>query len=102
MALVSLGPSDAGVGRTALVKSLGGEVIRVDLDQPQRIRIEGPLGTTTVAIEHGAASIVESPCPHHLCIRKGRISRTGDWVACIPNGVIVSIEGESDYDGITP
>jgi hypothetical protein len=95
IALVSLNPSDAGVGRTALIKSLGRETFSVNLDRSRRIAVEGPLGTTTIEVGEGTVSIVESPCPHQLCIRKGGISHTGDWVACIPNGVVVSV-------GITP
>jgi hypothetical protein len=102
IALMSLDRSDAEAGKTLSIRSLNGEVLEADLGRPQIIDIEGPLGTTRIAIEEGTARIIESPCPHKLCIKKGRVSRVGDWVACIPNGVVLSVEGRSDYDGITP
>lgn len=40
----------------------------------------------------------ESDCPDHTCIRTGKLKRAGDTAACIPNRVIVVIEGAKNTD----
>jgi len=55
--------------------------------------VEGPLGTTVVVVEDGAASIVSSPCPHRVCVGMGAVNSDGQAVVCVPNRVVVTIEG---------
>ncbi len=57
------------------------------------IKVRGPLGITEVEIDKKSARIIESPCKNKICIRSGAISKPGQWIACLPNRVIVSIEG---------
>jgi hypothetical protein len=101
VSLLLLPEPSGGTGRTVVIKSLKGETLTLDLSRAQTVEVEGLLGTTTISIDHGAVSFIESPCPHKLCIKRGPVSRVGDLVACVPNGVIAMIEGESDYDVIT-
>jgi len=99
--LGSSGPDGAG-GRLLTVKSLKSGILIHDLSQDARLEIEGVLGTTVIVVEGKQAAFMSSPCPHKLCVGKGRIGRAGEWVLCLPNGVIAEISGEGDYDGITP
>ena len=39
----------------------------------------------------GSISFEESDCPHKLCIKAGKISRPGQFAACLPNGIIIKI-----------
>ena len=70
------------------------------LDEHTDIEVSGPLGTTVVHIENGAASIIDSPCKNKLCIAMGAISKNRQWVACLPNNVFVRIQGGSGKDGV--
>jgi hypothetical protein len=79
-----------------------GEMLTLDLGCDQTLYVEGPLGTTSIRIEDRAVTFISSPCPHGLCVSKGSISRAGEWIACLPNGVVARISGRADYDGITP
>jgi hypothetical protein len=99
--LAVAGPRDE-TGRTVVVRSLKGESLVLDLSRRQTVEVEGLLGTTTISIDEGTVRFIESPCPHRLCIKKGPVSRVGDLIACLPNGVVARIAGKSDYDGITP
>ncbi len=63
------------------------------LDQDRVERVRGPLGDTIVVIRDGAARVESSPCPDKLCVLAGAISRPGQWVACLPNKVMVRIGG---------
>jgi hypothetical protein len=66
------------------------------LDAEETIIVSGPLGNTTIEIRDGEAYILHSPCANQTCIAVGPIHRQGQWVACLPNGVFLSIEGEEN------
>ena len=57
-------------------------------------------GTNVLVIENGAAYISEAHCPNKDCItRFGKISRTGQFIYCLPNEIFIEIVGgESDVD----
>lgn len=65
------------------------------MDTTIDIDIPGPLGMTHVHLEGGAAYISESPCPNRTCIAAPPISRPGSWTACLPNRVLIRIDGEA-------
>jgi hypothetical protein len=64
------------------------------LDAETTVRVPGPLGETLVEIADGAVRIISSPCPEKICIKTGRISKPGQWIACLPNRVFISIRGK--------
>ena len=69
------------------------------LSQDRHIALQGPLGETQVEIIAGKVRVISSPCPRKICIGMGEVHRSGDLLACVPNLVIVRIEGEeSTYD----
>ncbi len=70
------------------------------LDKDREIGAGGPLGTTFVHIEGGAAAITDSPCKNKLCISMGAISLADQWIACLPNKVFVRIEGGAKKDAV--
>ncbi|HBE87040.1 MAG TPA: hypothetical protein DDW53_19330, partial [Lachnoclostridium sp.] len=40
------------------------------------------------------ASITEASCPDKVCVRTGKIHRSGELIVCLPNRVVITIEGE--------
>ncbi len=70
------------------------------LSENREIIVEGLIGQTIIHIENGAAHIDDSPCANKTCIASPPISSTGEWSACLPNGVFIRIEGSEDEDGI--
>jgi hypothetical protein len=100
--LLGIGGAGGGSGRTVVVRSLKGETVTQDLGKEAHVEIEGLIGTTEVSIGPEGVAVLESPCPHKICVGKGRVLRAGDWILCLPNGIIVEITGEADYDGVTP
>jgi hypothetical protein len=85
-----------------VIRGPGGEPVTYDLSTDRKIDIDGLEGTTEIMIEEGCVRFVSSPCPHKLCLKRGRISRVGEWIACVPNGVVAIVTGDAGYDGITP
>ena len=59
----------------------------------QHLEISGPIGTTYVTIEDGHVHVDDSPCTQKICVAAGEISRTGEWIICLPNHVFITIEG---------
>ena len=53
-------------------------------------------GKNIRVIEDGAAYMKDADCPDKTCVRAGKISRSGERITCLPNGVIVIIEGEDE------
>ncbi|GHU24955.1 hypothetical protein FACS1894172_13590 [Spirochaetia bacterium] len=66
------------------------------LDTEEKLHVSGPIGDTVVVIRNGNAQILESPCTNQSCVAAGTIHRAGQWVACMPNDVFISIEGARD------
>ncbi|MCF0242049.1 MAG: NusG domain II-containing protein [Treponema sp.] len=72
------------------------------LDKNADLEFDGILGKTKVKIEDGKVWVTESPCKNKFCIQKGSLSVAGDFAACLPNGVIVTVEGgEEEFDVIS-
>lgn len=89
------GPSAA----TLSVSAEGSEWI-YPLSEDRIIEVPGLIGVTRIAIHNGAAHIEDSPCANKTCIASAPISRTGEWAACLPNGVFILIEGSEDDGGL--
>jgi hypothetical protein len=71
-------------------------VFTAPLDDARHFEIEGPLGTTRMEIADGAVRVLSSPCPQKICIGLGDARRAGDLLACVPNRIVVRIEGEKE------
>jgi hypothetical protein len=85
-------------GATAVVEVDGVAVGRVDLSIDAQRSASGPLGVTIVQVRDGRVRVVESPCPHGICVRTGWVARAGEMIVCVPNRVVVRVEGEGDND----
>lgn len=71
------------------------------LSEDRVIEING--GTNHLEIHNGKADMTEADCPDKLCVNQKPISRQGESIICLPNKVIVEVEGggESEYDAVT-
>lgn len=88
-------------GERIVVEADNRTVFTAPLDDARRFDIEGPLGITQMEIGHGAVWVLNSPCPQKICIGLGKAHRAGDLLACVPNRIVVRIEGEeegAEYD----
>ncbi len=62
--------------------------------------------TNRIVIENGSVVMEWADCPDQLCVNHRSISRDGESIICLPNRVVVSIEGtdgkneENSLDGI--
>jgi hypothetical protein len=66
--------------------------------QARLVSVQGPLGDTVLEIKGGQARVISSPCLNQTCVAAGAIHRRGAFIACLPNRVMVSVEGGEDED----
>ncbi|MDR1318114.1 MAG: NusG domain II-containing protein [Treponema sp.] len=90
--------SDSGSRSIVNVKGEGG-VWLFSPDAAETLRVAGPLGDTVVEIRNSEVRVLSSPCVNQTCIAAGAIHARGQWIACLPNRVLVSIDGEADGGG---
>lgn len=93
--------SKDNAGSEVSVWVAGKETLRLPLSENRRVAIRGALGTSFVQIDAGRARVLDSPGPRKLCVRAGWLSRSGESAICLPNQVVVRIEGgQPMYDAI--
>lgn len=86
-----------------VVVSRGDRVLYLaGFETPAEIMIAGPLGTTRLAIAPTGVRVLDSPCPQKLCMGMGPARHQGELIACVPNRLLIRVEGgpqeEADYD----
>lgn len=99
------------VGMTVFTK--GGERVEITVagehygtyllsqDQEIEIRQDGEV-TNIVRIRDGSAYMLEADCPDRLCCRQRPINKANESVICLPNRVIVTVQGtdEGEIDSV--
>lgn len=78
-------------GAVAVVSVDGVETGRYPLSREGSFPLNG--GTNTLVIENGTARVVDADCPDRLCVRQGTIRYTGQSIICLPNRLVVTLEG---------
>ena len=85
-------------GGYAVVAVNGEETARYPLDTDGEFPLNG--GSNILVIEDGTAYLCEANCPDKLCVRQGKISKTGQCITCLPNKLTVTIYGAAEDDGV--
>lgn len=55
-------------------------------------------GSCTLLFEKDGVAFIHSECPDKLCVKRGKLKRKGDTMACVPERVVVVIKGEKNED----
>ena len=97
----------SGTGGTVAVISVNGEVMeRIDLSKVREsydLQFDTPWGRNTVHVAPGAISVSEADCPDQICVKHNHIRYSKESIVCLPNKVVVTVEGgeENEIDGST-
>jgi hypothetical protein len=90
--------------RVAVIKQNDITIKTIDLDKlqsDQRVNISGAYHEVILA-EKGRIRFLEADCPDKVCVKTGWLTKKGDVAVCLPNKVIIKIEGENTkIDGVT-
>ncbi|MDR0569170.1 MAG: NusG domain II-containing protein [Spirochaetaceae bacterium] len=70
------------------------------LDHAETLAIPGYLGDTVVELRDSQVRVISSPCGNQTCVAAGPIRSRGQWTACLPNGVLISIDSDAKRDDI--
>ena len=91
-------------GKKVIVYTDGTVMGEYSLSKDQSITIDGYSGGHNVlTISGGTACMSDASCPDKLCMHQGKVSRSGQSIVCLPNRVVIKIEGEDagGYDAVT-
>lgn len=97
-----------GKDKIAVIKQNGKVIKRINLT---KLKEDEELVVSTedkhyneIIIKKDMIYISEADCPDQICVKTGAISKPGDTVVCLPNKLIIAIEGEnvnSEVDSTT-
>ena len=122
-AALSMSHADAGSEAKVVIKS-GGELFAtyplskdttLEVPAPSGVKYSDPKGRplspddestqytyyNIVEIKDGEVSVTGASCKNQVCVRHGAISRAGESIVCLPNRLVVTIEGGEGYDAVT-
>ena len=88
-------------GDTVLIQVDGKDFLRLSLSENKIIAVPGPIGVSIIEIKDGRVRMLSSPCPDKLCIKEGYIDKAGQVIICIPNRIVIKIEGRAGLDALT-
>lgn len=75
-------------GQVLYTKSFSNETIEK--------KIETVYGYNLLEIGPDYVQVISASCPNKLDVKQGKISRVGESIICLPNHLLVTIEGEVD------
>ena len=52
-----------------------------------------------VVIKDGAVQVTEADCPDKVCVNKGKISRVGESIICLPHRVVIEVTSDENPSG---
>lgn len=87
---------DADEKLTAEIYHNGELVKTVSLSETEGEEIT--VGNCELLIEKDGVIFVDSDCRDRLCIKRGKLKRKGDTMACVPEKVVAVIKGENKDD----
>lgn len=89
-------PALSDTGSFARIEQ-GENMQNISLETDCEIKLEN----ATAKVENGKISIVDADCPDLVCVKTGAISKEGQSIICVPNHIVITIEGENEIDAIS-
>ena len=67
--------------------------ISLKLNKNKILKLKGERGYLILQIKNRKVRVLKSTCPNKICIKTGWISKVGESIICVPNRIIIKIEG---------
>ena len=80
-------------GGTVCVQIDGETVMELPLGEDTQVTLGEGAHTNILVIQAGTARVIEATCPDQVCVRQGAVQYAGESIVCLPNKLIVAIEG---------
>lgn len=90
-------------GGTATVTFQGKVLKTIDLSkmENEEFTVTGETGLyNIIEVQNGRIRVREANCPDRICVHRGWGSSTAEPIVCLPNGLVITIDGEAAVDGI--
>ena len=72
------------------------EVLRVPLWEDGTYPVEGKLGEVLIEVNEGRVRVEKETSPYQYCSIQGYVSDPSTPIICLPNEVVVTIEGSEE------
>jgi hypothetical protein len=97
--LLVLPNSKPAGSQTAVIIVDGAEYERIELSEiSDPITIDLHESGVVIKAQDGQIWFASSTCPDQTCVNTGKLLRSGNIAVCLPNKVIVKIEGTTNSD----
>ena len=95
------GTKQSGRASEVVVEVNGVETMRLTLTEEIRdYEVEGYEGTSYFQIEGYEVRMIDSACRDKICVHQGFVSDSGNAVVCLPNRVVLRLEGQGGLDTV--
>lgn len=104
--VTSVREADGGARTYAVITRGGEEIARLPLNSDTEyiisdsdaINVSAAISVSAaynvIVVSGGRVYMSEANCPDRVCVSDGAISRPGQYIVCLPNRVVVTIESE--------
>lgn len=89
------------MGSSVVVFVNGKEVASYSLEVDAEIPINE---INKIKIDESKVSMIWANCPNQLCVQQRTISKVGETIVCLPNKVVIEVQGNGEkiqIDGVT-
>lgn len=95
--LLATGRTDHPVAAITLDGEVLDEIDLTQVQEPYSFPVTGRDGlTNTVLVEPGRIRVEKADCPDQICVHQGYISDGSQPIVCLPNRLIIQIQGGGD------
>ncbi len=90
-------------GSKVIIESNGEMYGRYSLLEDQVIDVKNGTESNRVVIKGGEVYVKKASCRNQVCVDTGRIDKAGQSIICLPNKLVVRIEGKGggSYDAVS-
>ena len=85
-----------GKGTTVNITVDGKPYLSLPLAEDCEFSVHGIAGDNHIRIRNGSVTVTAADCPDLICVRHAPICNAGERIVCLPNRVVVSIDGKGD------
>ncbi len=78
--------------------SLYEEIAMDEVEGVNKKLIKSKLGTNEVEYSRDYIRVVDASCPDKLDVKQGSISEVGQMIVCLPNKLVIEIQGEENSE----
>ncbi len=87
------GDKNENQGHTADIIVNQKTIMKISLHQNKTYKIKGYIGLSIIEVNNGKIRFTHSACAKKYCVLSGWHQLSGDTAACLPNRVVIKVNG---------